>query len=86
VLTFCSDVRVHVWIRVACARHSGQQGSFFVVRKHGDAEHKLPKKGDRSINWQVYAPHMHKRFALPCVCVCACESAELTQLGSLGPV
>jgi hypothetical protein len=31
----------------------GQQGSkFFVVRKHEDAEHKLPKRGDRSINWQ----------------------------------
>lgn len=38
---------------VAGSADGGQQGSkFFVVRKHEDAEHKLPKRGDRSINWQ----------------------------------
>jgi len=25
---------------------------FFVVRKHGDAKHKLPRRGDLSINWR----------------------------------
>jgi len=53
----CSSLkpaRAAHWLTACCLFFSTEPGSkFFVVRKHGDAKHKLPRRGDLSINWRV---------------------------------